>query len=80
MNDSVARGYRFKDLVALGIITNRTDLHRKQTQHGFPRAVKLGVSQAWFPAVEVHRWLNQRIAQRDRQLKHKQSGKPAEAV
>jgi hypothetical protein len=40
-------GYRYEDLVALRIVTNRTDLDRKQTELKFPLPVKTGKSQAW---------------------------------
>ena len=35
-------GYRFEDLQDLRIVTNRTDLARKQTELGFPLPVKTG--------------------------------------
>ena len=58
-------GYRFEDLQALRIVENRTDLNRKQKDLGFPRPVKTGKSQAWFPKSEVHAWLRKRAALRD---------------
>ncbi len=60
-----AGGYRFKDLQRARIVSNRTDLNRKQREHGFPLPVKTGDSQAWFPKSEVHAWLKQRAALRD---------------
>ena len=63
MIDDIA-GYRFEDLRAAGILKSRTDLARKQKDHGFPLPVKLGKRQAWFPRAEVQLWLNQRIAER----------------
>ena len=66
MQDSPARGYRFRDLIDLRIVSSRSDLHRKQKEAGFPRPAKFGDKQAWFPAPEVHRWVNERIAARDR--------------
>ena len=61
-------GYRFSDLQKLRIITNRTDLHRKQAELGFPRAIKTGSSQAWFSRAEVHAWIRQRAALRDAEI------------
>ena len=49
MIDDIA-GYRFEDLLAAGILKSRTDLARKQKDHGFPLPVKFGKRQAWFPA------------------------------
>jgi hypothetical protein len=57
-------GYRFEDLQARRIITNRTDLSRKQRELGFPLPVKTGNSQAMFLRVEVHAWLRERVALR----------------
>ena len=64
-DEIVMGGYRFEDLQALRIIENRTDLNRKQNELGFPRPIKTGKSQAWFPKSEVHAWLRQRAALRD---------------
>jgi hypothetical protein len=58
-------GYRFDELQALRIVTNRTDLERKQDELGFPKPIKTGKSQAWFPKAEVHAWLRMRAALRD---------------
>jgi hypothetical protein len=53
-DDELAQGgYRFEDLQARRIITNRTDLNRKQRELGFPLPVKTGNSQAMFLRVEV---------------------------
>ena len=57
-------GYRFEDLQARRIITNRTDLSRKQRELGFPLPIKTGNSQAMFLRVEVHAWLRERVALR----------------
>jgi hypothetical protein len=64
-DEFTAGGYRFKDLQSAGIVSNRTDLNRKQRKHGFPKPIKLGDSQAWFPKSEVHAWLRRRAALRD---------------
>ena len=64
-DEIVLGGYRFEDLQALRIIENRTDLNRKQNELGFPKPIKTGKSQAWFPKSEVHAWLRQRAALRD---------------
>ena len=58
-------GYRYEDLLALRIVTNRTDLDRKQAELNFPKPVKTGKSQAWFPKAEVNAWLRMRAALRD---------------
>jgi len=58
--------YRFEDLLELRIVSGRTDLERKQKQHGFPKPVKTGERQAWFPMTEVHAWLRLRLALRDK--------------
>ena len=58
-------GYRFEDLQELRIVANRTDLARKQAEHGFPKAVKTGKKQALFLKAEVHAWLRKRAALRD---------------
>lgn len=58
-------GYRYEDLLAMRIVTNRTDLDRKQSELGFPKPIKTGKSQAWFPKAEVHDWLRERAALRD---------------
>src|SRR6476469_169357 len=63
-------GYRFEDLQDLRIVTNRTDLARKQTELGFPLPVKTGNSQAMFLRAEVRAWLRQRIALRDVQIQN----------
>ncbi len=60
-----AGGYRFKDLQDAGIVSNRTDLNRKQRELGFPRPIKTGERSAWFPKSEVHAWLRARAALRD---------------
>jgi hypothetical protein len=59
-----AGGYRFKDLQSAGIVSNRTDLSRKQRVHGFPQPIKTGERSAWFPKSEVHAWLRGRAALR----------------
>jgi predicted DNA-binding transcriptional regulator AlpA len=68
MIDDIA-GYRFSDLVKSRIISSRSDLFRKQRELGFPRPVKTGDRAAWWPANEIHGWLQGRIAMRDDVLK-----------
>ena len=63
--DFNAGGYRFEDLQRDRIVKNRTDLHRKQRELGFPLPIKTGARAAWFPRSEVHAWLRQRAALRD---------------
>ena len=62
-------GYRVEDLRRLGIVSGRTDLQRKQELHGFPKPVKIGARQIWFPKREVHAWMRERIELRDEQVK-----------
>jgi predicted DNA-binding transcriptional regulator AlpA len=62
-------GYRYGDLLNSRIISSRSDLFRKQRDLGFPRPVKTGDRAAWWPADEVHSWLQGRIALRDDVLK-----------
>ena len=63
--DLALGGYRYEDLLDLRIVSNRTDLARKQTDLGFPVPVKTGASQATFLKFEVHAWLRLRAALRD---------------
>src|SRR3954464_2905526 len=58
--DFAGGGYRYKDLLEDRIVSSRGDLHDKQKNLGFPLPVKTGPRQAWFPKVEVHRWLAER--------------------
>jgi len=58
-------GYRYEDLRDARIVSNRTDLNRKQRDLGFPRPIKTGERAAWFPKSEVHAWLRQLAALRD---------------
>jgi prophage regulatory protein len=56
--------YRYKNLVALGIVTNRMTLWRWQRNHGFPAPVRLGPNtRAWIRS-EVDAWLAERAAAR----------------
>jgi predicted DNA-binding transcriptional regulator AlpA len=64
-NELALGTYRFEDLVELRIVTNRTDLNRKQNELKFPKPIKTGKSQAAFFKVEVHRWLRWRMELRD---------------
>jgi predicted DNA-binding transcriptional regulator AlpA len=63
MSDLIA-GYRFADLKARRIVSSRSDLHRKQREHGFPLPIKISDRAAWWPASEVHAWLRSRAALR----------------
>jgi len=67
-DDEISLGfYKFSDLVALGIVRDRTDLHRKQRAYGFPRPMKTGDRQAPFLKIRVHNWVRQRAALSRRQ-------------
>ena len=55
--------WRYRDLVARRIVSDRTDLFRKQ-QRGFPKAVKFSKGQgavALFRVAEVQRWVRQNL-------------------
>jgi predicted DNA-binding transcriptional regulator AlpA len=69
--DELLGGYRFSDLLERRIVSSRSDLHRKQTAHGFPLPIKIGDRAAWFPAAEVNAWLSKRTALRDKAHKPK---------
>jgi predicted DNA-binding transcriptional regulator AlpA len=64
MNDLVA-GYRYSDLLERRIVSSRSDLHRKQREHGFPLPIKISDRAAWWPASEINAWLKSRAALRD---------------
>ena len=62
-DEEIAAGfYRFQDLVNLGIVRDRTDLHRKQHRYNFPRPTKTGDRQAPFLKTRVHTWVRRRAA------------------
>jgi predicted DNA-binding transcriptional regulator AlpA len=64
--DDLAEGfYRTKDLMAMKVISSRSDLRDKQVEAGFPRPLKPGRKVALFPKAEVHRWLQKLAAERD---------------
>jgi predicted DNA-binding transcriptional regulator AlpA len=57
--------YRYRTLVALGIVTNRMTLWRWQRNQGFPAPVRLGPNtRAWIRS-EVDTWLAERAAARE---------------
>lgn len=64
-SDAPIRGYRFSDLKQSRIVSSRSDLHEKQQTLGFPKPVKTGARSAWWPAEEIHAWVQTRIALRD---------------
>ena len=59
------RYYRFADLKAAGIVTNRMTLSRWIKKHGFPAGVMLGPNTRAYPEEAVARWL----AERERQTR-----------
>lgn len=63
--DLALGGYRYQDLLGLRIVSSRSDLNRKQREHGFPLPYKGGNSQAIFLKVEVHAWIRSRLALRN---------------
>ena len=55
--------WRYRDLVARRIVSDRTDLFRKQ-QRGFPKAVKFSKGQgavALFPVAAVKQWVRENL-------------------
>ena len=67
--DDLAEGfYRTKDLMAMKIISSRSDLKDKQDEAGFPRPLKPGRKVALFPKAEVNRWLLALAAKRDEKI------------
>jgi len=66
-DEEIAAGlYSYADLKARGIVRDRTDLHRKQQQYGFPRPIKTGKRQAPFLKTRVHAWVRRRAALSDK--------------
>ncbi|MET3838583.1 hypothetical protein [Bradyrhizobium sp. OAE829] len=66
-DDEIAAGlYSYADLKARGIVRDRTDLHRKQEQYGFPSPIKTGKRQAPFLKTRVHAWVRRRAALSDK--------------
>ncbi|MGO7174342.1 hypothetical protein ACCT06_10705 [Rhizobium ruizarguesonis] len=64
--------YFFTDLVAKGIVRNRTDLYRKIRFDGFPRPEKSSSSMqasAPYRKSEVHAYLDRRAARHERAVK-----------
>jgi predicted DNA-binding transcriptional regulator AlpA len=56
------RYLRFHDLVARGILNNRTTLSRWIKRYGFPPGILIGPNTRAWDAVEVERWLAERSA------------------
>lgn len=54
--------YRFPDLVARGIVSNRTTLARWIKQYGFPQGVLLGPNSRAWPVEEIETWLRARAS------------------
>jgi len=66
-DEEIAAGlYSYADLEARGIVRDRTDLHRKQQQYGFPWPIKTGKRQAPFLKTRVHAWVRRRAALSDK--------------
>lgn len=51
------RLYRYPDLVAKKILTNRVTLARWQRDNGFPQSIRLGPNSIAFSADEVDAWV-----------------------
>ena len=68
--DDEFSGYRYEDLREKRIVSSRTDMQRKQKEHGFPMPVRLGTRQAWFVKSEIHDWLAKQIAKRDEAIQN----------
>ncbi|MDX0800689.1 hypothetical protein QC756_09125 [Sinorhizobium meliloti] len=68
-HDSDYQYYYFRDLVAAGIVKNRTDLSRKRRFEDFPDPEKSSdamQASAPFRKSKVHAWLDRRAARRSR--------------
>jgi hypothetical protein len=66
-DEEIAAGlYSYADLEARGIVRDRTDLHRKQQQYGFPWPIKTGKRQAPFLKTRVRAWVRRRAALSDK--------------
>ena len=63
--NNLRSGYRYEDLMAARLVSSRSDLHRKQAEHGFPRPIKLSDRSAWWPSEEIDAWIEARAALRD---------------
>jgi predicted DNA-binding transcriptional regulator AlpA len=57
------RLYRYPDLVAMKIVTNRVTLARWQRCNGFPESIRLGPNSIAFDADAVDRFVATRAAQ-----------------
>ena len=68
--------YRFKDLQAAGIVSNRMTLSRWIKHCGFPPGVLLGPNTRAWPADEVEAWLKQRKENPPRRGRPKGPEKP----
>ncbi|MDY0873114.1 helix-turn-helix transcriptional regulator [Dongia rigui] len=55
------RLYRYPDLVARKIVTNRVTLARWQRANGFPASIRLGPNSVAFNADEVDIWVRSRL-------------------
>lgn len=68
-HDSEYEYYYFNDLVAAGIVRNRSDLSRKRRSEGFPDPEKSSDAMqaaAPFRKSKVHAWLDRRASRRTR--------------
>jgi predicted DNA-binding transcriptional regulator AlpA len=54
---------RFNDLVARGILRNRTTLSRWQKQLGFPAGVLIGPNTRAWTAESIEKWCTERATQ-----------------
>lgn len=52
--------WSYDDLVERGLVTSRTDLFRKQRDHGFPRPIKLTNRTARWRVIDVMDWVDGR--------------------
>ena len=67
--------YRFSDLKAAGIVSNRMTLSRWIRSYGFPKGILLGPNTRAYEVEAVESWLRSRSQQGDRP----DTGKPAPA-
>lgn len=67
----------FADLVARGIVSNRTTLMRWQRDQGFPTGQLNGPNSRRFSEDEILNWLASRPKQSDSKVARRRLGKPA---
>jgi predicted DNA-binding transcriptional regulator AlpA len=65
-NDPSALFYSFRELRALGYVTDRVTLQRRIDRGQFPAPIRIGSSLRW-KKTEIEEWLQARMAERSKQ-------------